>query len=218
MFFGVLLVACQSAPVSKQEPISSEPEKLVEPLTEKEKLLQSPNQYLRGEVSESARLLFNKAMDYKNDNQLEQASQTLSNLVMQFPKLSGAHLQLAYIAKEQGQSSVYAAHLEDALAANANNYFAANELVLVEREAGNFDKALALYQQAIKSWPGFATSYINQGILYDLYLNEKQKAVESLQTYLVLADEQSESTKKVKVWLIDLDRQIKAQQKEASSD
>ncbi|MGB0985570.1 MAG: hypothetical protein ACPGVL_00035 [Pseudoalteromonas spongiae] len=204
------LAACQTAPETiKQAEQTAETNEVQVPLSEKEKLLQAPNYYLQTSASDDAKAAFEKALTYKKEGKLALAKQHFTNLTLQYPNLSGAYLQLAYLAKQAEQSTQYLEYLEAAVNANKYNYYAANELALLKREKGEFSEALALYDSAIASWPGFAASYINKGILLDLYLDQKEQAVAVYNTYLMLVPEESQSYRQVATWLVDLEHQLK---------
>ncbi|MDE3272500.1 hypothetical protein [Pseudoalteromonas sp. G4] len=207
----VALSACQTAPKKDAEQAT---EKAIEPvvLSAKEQLLQSANKYQQADVPEAIKPQFERALKLKQAGEFQLAKQHFTNIALQYPTLSGAHLQLAYIAKHNGKQDEYTQHLDAALAANKYNYFAANELALVARENGQFADALALYDQAISSWPGFAPSYINKGILLDIYLGEKAKAKAAYQTYLMLIPQDVPSYRQVSTWLLDLEHQLKETQ------
>ena len=99
------LAACQTATETiKQAEQTAETNEVQVPLTEKEKLLQAPNYYLQTSASDDAKAAFEKALTYKKEGKLALAKQHFTNLTLQYPNLSGAYLQLAYLAKQAEQS------------------------------------------------------------------------------------------------------------------
>lgn len=209
-----LLAACSQTPKTPQQPVDETPNDvtqavLEQEVSEKDKLLASANLYQQGEVSDAATVLFNKALTLKQSGELAQASVVFEQMLQEYPNLSGSALQLADIAKQQNNQVKQLAMLQKALEINPHNYIAANQLALIMREQGDFSKALALYQSAINAWPGYALSYYNLGILYDLYLGEKDKALTQFETYLLLQEsDSSASYKQVSLWIMDLKRQL----------
>jgi tetratricopeptide (TPR) repeat protein len=152
--------------------------------------------------------------------------------------LSGPWVQLGDIAKERAQHALTiqqreqllekaAAQYHQALSINESNYYGHNRLATVYRQQGQFNLALVHYQKAIESWPAFAAAYKNRGILYDLYIGDKAKALENYQIYLALNNEKVKTTKEqmtsdtfakkqrqIRGWIADLTRQIQQQSKQ----
>ena len=92
-----------------------------------------------------------------------------------------------------------------AIAVNANNLAAYNQLAIMKREAGQFSAAEALYQQALRVWPFHPESHKNLGILYDLYLGKGALALQHYQAYQQLL---AEPDRQVNGWIIDLERRL----------
>lgn len=210
----VLLAGCSQTP--KTQPESTVEAPVVVPqapnektISAKDKLLSSANLYQQGEVTDEAKMRFANALAFKQAGDLENATQAFEQMLVAHPNLSGSALQLADIAKMQNDDVKQIAMLKKALAINPHNYVAANQLALLMREQGEFNRALALYQSAINAWPGYALSYYNLGILYDMYLGEKDKALAQFETYLLLQEsDTSAEYKQVSLWIMDLKRQL----------
>lgn len=83
-----------------------------------------------------------------------------------------------------------ASSFDSALSLNKYNYKAANRRAMLYREQGEFDKALALYSQAINAYGGYALSYRNRGVLQDLYLGNKTAALQDYAQYEALLEAQ----------------------------
>jgi tetratricopeptide (TPR) repeat protein len=83
-----------------------------------------------------------------------------------------------------------ASSFDSALSLNKHNYKAANRRAMLYREQGKFDKALALYSQAIDAYGGYALSYRNRGVLQDLYLGNKTAALQDYAQYEALLEAQ----------------------------
>ena len=99
-----------------------------------------------------------------------------------------------------------------ALARNPSNAVAANELGIALRRQGKFPQAEAAYQRTITADPNYAPAYLNLGVLYDLYLGEPQKALDSFEHYIQLAGE----NKQVAGWVVELRKRVQATKKEPS--
>ena len=156
-------------------------------------LLSMPNQYITStkENAPLTKAILIKALEaYENEN-YALANGLLDEAKKQNGSLNSAGYTLA--------GDIYSTQVKDdtsdemskqaiesytsAVSLNASNYKAANRLAALLREQGEFEQALSLYNKAIKAYPGYALSYRNRGILYDLYLQNKQAALADYQQY-----------------------------------
>ena len=107
---------------------------------------------------------------------------------------------------------------------NENNYLALNRLGVMAREEGQFTKAERLYLDAIDAWPGNPASYYNLGILYDLYMGKKKKALKNYEKYAALINNpligevDKKASKEIARWIADLRRQLPAIDEESLYD
>ena len=67
-----------------------------------------------------------------------------------------------------------------------------------------------MYLQAIKHKSDYAIAYLNLGILYDLYLQELNDALDHYKQYQTMTNN---NDKLVDKWIIDLEHRIKAENK-----
>jgi len=121
-----------------------------------------------------------------------------------YPELSGPLTNLG-ILNAQGRDAAQA--LRDftrAVEANPRNAVAFNWLGVLHREQGAYGRAEAAYQKAIALDAGYAPAYRNLGVLYDIYLQRPQAAIEQYRQYLTLT--QSEDLI-VLVWIKELEAQ-----------
>lgn len=179
------------------------------------------NHYLlsKVEVPKDIREQFAQALSLKQAKDYQRANELFLRISQSHPNLSGPWLQLADISQLQGQDSgainanneQAIKYLEQAIIVNPANYFAHNRLGSLLRVKGDFAQAKVHYQLAIKSWPGFASGYLNLGILEDLYIGEKHQALENYQLYQALIDKPE---RQVKGWIADLTRQLQEQKSE----
>jgi len=82
-----------------------------------------------------------------------------------------------------------------------------NHLAVIYRKKGKFSKAKDMLDAAIATDPYYANAYYNLGILYELYLQVPEKALENYQLYL---DLKKQGDKRVAQWVSLLQRQLKA--------
>lgn len=107
---------------------------------------------------------------------------------------------------------------------NKNNYLALNRLGVMAREEGQFTKAERCYLDAIDAWPGNPVSYYNLGILYDLYMGKKKKALKNYKKYAALintpliGEVDKKASREIARWIADLRRQLPAIDEESLND
>ncbi|GAA0855441.1 tetratricopeptide repeat protein [Aliiglaciecola litoralis] len=179
-----------------------------------------PNLYLSGQppVDASSQSLFEQALQANKDGNPDIAAQLFVTLTQTQPKLSGPWLQLGNLKMqefadltsdqfEQKHNLLNEAKVlfEKATDVNQHNYYAHNRLATVLRELGEFAQAERHYHHAIASWPAYDNSYLNLGILYDLYMGKKPQALEYYELYQALQDKPG---RQVRGWIADLKRQL----------
>ncbi len=78
-------------------------------------------------------------------------------------------------------------------------------LGIVQRLQGRFKEAQATYEQALTSDPNYAPAVLSLGVLYDLYLQDPQRALESYERYQQMSEN---SDKGVANWIAELKRRL----------
>lgn len=169
----------------------------------------TPNPYLatKPSINRQAQQLFNDAIAAMAKKQWPQAENLLTRLTTQHPNLSGAHLNLGLVYEAKGELDKAEQAFNQAIATNANNLDAYNQLAILKREAGDFAAAEAQYQKALTVWPFHPASHRNLGILYDLYMGKSEQALQHYQAYQQLLPEPD---KLVNGWIVDLERRLGA--------
>ena len=94
---------------------------------------------------------------------------------------------------------------EQAIIIDNQDAVAFNNLAIIQRQNGEFKKALFNYYKAINAKPDYANAHLNLGILLDLYLQDLPKALEQYEIYQKLT---ANSDEKVKKWIVDIKRRI----------
>ena len=90
---------------------------------------------------------------------------------------------------------------------NDRDAVAHNHLGILERRKGEFEAALTWYRRAIEIDDAYARAHLNLGILYDIYLQDLEKALRQYQTYQALI---SEEDSQVAGWIVDIERRLKS--------
>jgi len=156
-------------------------------------------------IDQQAQALFGTALIAMSKQQWAQAEAQLQRINREYPRLSGPYLNLGLVYRAQGEADKAEQAFTRAIAVNANNLAAYNQLAIMKREAGQFSAAETLYQQALVVWPFHPESHKNLGILYDLYLGRGALALQHYQAYQQLLDEPD---RQVNGWIIDLERRL----------
>lgn len=127
------------------------------------------------------------ALDNIKNQEYIAAQNKLELLFRQEAKLpSQIYVLAGDIALLNGQTQQALQYYQQALNNNKKNATAANRLGKHMREQGNFSRAHALYTQAIQSQPSRPESYRNRAVLNDLYLNNKEEALQDYKVYQAL--------------------------------
>ncbi|MDO6565568.1 hypothetical protein Q4561_00720 [Alteromonas sp. 1_MG-2023] len=190
------------------------------------KLRQSPNRYLstRGVLSKNQDLAFQHAVAQFHHGNLVEATTLLQPLLHSPDAPSFLYVLMGDIAMRANDKQAAVANYENALKQNQYNYFALNRMGMQARENGHFENAEAYYLSALEAWPGNEAAYYNLGILYDLYVGDKAKALSQYETYFALVsnpksgDVDKKQARQIQRWIADLGRQLVSANKENHND
>jgi tetratricopeptide (TPR) repeat protein len=130
-----------------------------------------------------------------------EAERAFVALTRSHPELAGPHANLALIHRRAGRYAEAAAALERAVQLAPQRADLHNQLGITYRMAGQFAKARAAYERAIEVDPNYALAWLNLGILEDLYLWDRQRALALYERYLTLAPGGDDNVRK---WVADL--------------
>ena len=135
------------------------------------------------------------------------AAAELRALIDSRPDLSGPCLNLALVYEQQGEPLLAEQFYRQALEVNPENLAAYNQLGIFLREQGRFAEAEQSYLQALSVWEQHPQSHRNIGVLYDLYLGDRQRALHHFTRYQALTDAEDVI---VAGWIVDLQHQLPA--------
>jgi tetratricopeptide (TPR) repeat protein len=130
----------------------------------------------------------------------------LKRLAAAYPQFAGPQVNLGILYLQGSHLPEAEAAFKDALERNPGSAVAGNELGIVERRLGKFAEAEKTYQRTMTVEPDYAPTYLNLGVLYDLYLGQPQKALEQFEHYVQLAGE----NKQVAGWMAELRKRVGA--------
>ncbi|TNC80157.1 MAG: hypothetical protein C9356_15415 [Oleiphilus sp.] len=164
------LVGCGSKPVS-QKPVPK-------PLADRAVVAPA--------LSPEQDAMFQEAIQALQSNRIEMAQQGFLALLEVHPNLAGASVNLGLIARQLGREDEAIMHFERALDSNPSNVDALVLLALVDLDKGDFWDAEAKLQKSVRIRPESYMAHFNLGVLYELYLQEPEKAVMHYQRYVDL--------------------------------
>ena len=117
--------------------------------------------------------------------------------------LSGPYVNQGLIYLKQEKDKLAEQAFNDALIRNASNVVALTQLGVLQRENGDFKAAKQSYETALSHNNNYPNAHLNLGVLCDIYLQDKQCALDHYQAYQGLQQDEE-----VNNWLIDLKAQL----------
>ena len=144
--------------------------------------------------------VFDQAVALMQQEQYARAIPLLDQVTASEQRLTAPYINLAIAYEQTGDSGKAVENLEKALAIDAYDPTANNELGLIYRKQGKFELAKKAYITAIEKHPDYLPVIRNLGILCDLYLRDSECALEQYEKYQKLVPEDE----KVKIWIADL--------------
>jgi Flp pilus assembly protein TadD len=157
-----------------------------------------------GPVPERAAAQYSQALELMKAGKSTDAELELQQIALAYPEFAGPELNLGLLYLRDSRLPDAEKAFKAALARSPDNAVAANELGIAERKLGKFADAEAAYNQAIASAPDYASAHLNLGVLYDLYLDQPQKALDQFERYLAIAGE----NKQVAGWVAELHKRV----------
>ncbi|MEO7207659.1 MAG: tetratricopeptide repeat protein [Steroidobacteraceae bacterium] len=149
---------------------------------------------------------YSQALQMVKSNRLTDAELEFKQLTVAYPQFAGPQLNLGLLYLHASRLPEAEAAFKAALQVSPANAIAGDELGIVERKLGKFADAETAYLGAIAAEPNYAPAHFNLGVLYDLYLQEPQKALEQFERYIEIAGE----NKQVAGWVIELRKRVGA--------
>lgn len=151
-------------------------------------------------VDPRAQAAFDTARRAMRAGRNDEAERQLKALAASNPELGGVHANLGLLYRQAGKLPEAVAAMEKAVQANPKQAVFHNQLGITYRQKGEFNKARDAYEKAISLDAGYASPVLNLGILNDLYLQDRKRALALYDQYLALAGGDAAVTK----WVADL--------------
>jgi Flp pilus assembly protein TadD len=151
-------------------------------------------------VDARAQAAFDTAKRALRAGRNDEAERQLKALATSNPELGGVHANLGLLYRQAGKLPEAAAAMEKAVQASPKQAVFHNQLGITYRLQGQFVKAREAYEKAIALDAAYASPVINLGILNDLYLQDRKRALALYDQYLALSGGDAAVTK----WVADL--------------
>lgn len=197
----LLLSGCASEPVTNE--LSPGPVAEAVPAAPARAPLANPYLRERQPVPADAQRSFHRAQALIEAQDWQGALLELHSLAESYPQLSGPCLDLAQVYQQLGDADLADQWFQQTIANNDRNISAYNEYGVFLRRQGRFDKAEAIYLQALEQWEASADTHRNIGILYDLYVGKPEQALQHYHRYQALTGDRD---REVAGWIADLER------------
>lgn len=153
--------------------------------------------------AQKAKSDYDRALVEMKKGNLDSALSRFRQLANEYPALGGPIVNQAIILRKKGQLEAAHKLLQDSLLTHARNPYLLNELGVASREMGQFKKAQASYESAIRIDPNYAKAHYNLAVLADLYLHDPSLALQEFTQYQTLIPEPD---KTVDGWIKELER------------
>jgi hypothetical protein len=151
-------------------------------------------------IPPQARADFERAVGLMRAGNDGAAQVAFQQLATDYPQFTGARINLGILHRKAGRLEQSETALVEALARNRDNAIAWNELGVTQRMKGEFQMAQDSYENAIRADPDYAPAYRNLGVLLDLYMGDANGALDNLERYKELTNED----KPVTGWIAEL--------------
>ena len=202
--FTALLYGCGASTPVVQPETSPQVDANAQPVATESAPTPEPRIDTNARLSEEIEDQFNHGIRAIYDQDFDKAEEIFLSMTQNYPTLSGPYANLgAVLTTKKDYSSAELAFLR-ALQLNTNNPEIYNQLGLMYRQSGQFDKALETYKLGLETAPDNTNLLRNTGILLELYLGTPEAALEYYQRYMKIKPDD----KQVKIWIADLSQRI----------
>lgn len=147
-------------------------------------VVEAVNQSSAPVLSEEDKSRFKSGLLALSDKQYDEARQVFQNLLTAYPRLAGAAINLGLIAQAQGDDFNARKHFEAALSMNPSNINGLIQLASLDQKEGKFAAAEEHLLKAHGYNPKHLLVNYNLGVLYELYLQDYDKAIDHYQLYV----------------------------------
>lgn len=159
------------------------------------------------EVDPEVKDKFNQAIDLLNGEKYQEAIKLLEEVVAKTNKFTAPYIDLGMAYARMGDMKNAEKNLQKAVEINGHHPVALNELGLVYRKTGRYQKARDTYQSILTMYPDFLPARQNLAVLCDIYLQDLSCALNEYEEYLKRVPDD----KKMKIWVADVKSRMNGQ-------
>jgi tetratricopeptide (TPR) repeat protein len=142
------------------------------------------------------------------------AEAKLRNFVLKYPEFAGAWANLGVVYSQTGRLDQAEKALQKAIELDSSIAPVYVRLAFVYRNQGKIQDAVEAYEKSLEKNPQYASAHYNLALLYDLYLQEPDKALQHLQRYIALTDTKEKDTQ---AWLKQMEKAVKDEKVDGQS-
>ena len=165
------------------------------------------------DIPAEARTRFEAATSMMAAGDLSEAELRLEAFVLEYPDYPGAWVDLAILHTAQEDDAAAETCITKALELEPLHAAALNQLGMLRRRQGRFAEAEDAYLKAVTADPEYALAHYNLGVLYELYMQQLETALQHFERYQELSGEDEQVAK----WIVDLQRRVSATQRTANA-
>lgn len=163
-------------------------------------------------VPAAAQTMYEQAVASLAAGDLIDAELRFKEFLLSYPDYPGAHLNLSIIHSSNENAELARESVDAALRIDPDFAPALNQSGVLFRKSGNFSEAEAAYLKAVTVSPDYALAHYNLGVLYELYFQRLDAALQHFQRYRELVGEDEQ----VDRWIADLTRRVARNQQTAN--
>jgi tetratricopeptide (TPR) repeat protein len=190
---GALLAGCAVGPPRKAEKTETPVAEIPEAEKPKE---EKPAD--KGDV----KARFSQALDLMKQKKAKEAEAAFVGITKDFPTYSGPWVNLGILYARSNRRNEAVTAFTRANELNPNNPAIPNWLGVTYREGGDYPKAQAAYEQAIKIKADYAPAHLNLGLLMEDYLKRPEDALPYYRRYQEIAGDKD---LRVLIWIAEIE-------------
>lgn len=161
---------------------------------------------VRPKVDPKAATAYASALASMAAGKTSRAEDQFQKIIKDYPEFSGPHTNLGIMYFRAEKIEQAKTSFANALKLNPNSVVSLNHMGIISRGEGKFKEAHSYYTRALQADPDYGYAHLNIGILLELYMGKLPEALEHYKRYQELNKKED---KKVKGWIIDLERRVK---------
>jgi len=162
------------------------------------------------QINSEIKKIYTQVSKLDKKKKFSQAIGLLNDIEAKYPQLSGPSYQKSRLLLRQDKFDQALEQADLSISKNTRNYYSHNLRGVILRSKGDFQGSKKAYIEAINTYPNYPNSYLNLGVLADLYLRDLPLALTHYRNYMKLTGNQD---KKVKNWIIEIQRRIQLEKK-----